>query len=80
MAAVVGWIAYDKRKLAKIDPPLHTRRISEVGQTPNGLACPKCGGTQFAARRSLGGKALAGLLAPKTVTECVACGARYRRG
>lgn len=59
-----------------------------------GLACPRCGGTGFKARRStgaragivtttvatggLGGLAAAGVTKQKQVT-CVTCGARYAR-
>lgn len=81
VALVVGWIAYDRRKRAGGELPLYRQRISEVGRSEGGgIACPACGGSQFTARRSMGGKAIAGLLAPKTVVECVTCGARYRRG
>lgn len=63
-------------------------RLSEVGErTAAGLACPKCGGTQFKAKRSAGGKALGAplggvgaMLAPKTRVKCVTCGTEYRRG
>jgi DNA-directed RNA polymerase subunit RPC12/RpoP len=55
--------------------------ISKVGvQTLGGLACPKCKGTNFTAKRSAGGKVGLGLLAPKTRVRCVTCGATYTRG
>jgi hypothetical protein len=55
--------------------------ISEAGDRGDaGLACPKCGGTQFKAKRSAKGKVAAGLLAPKTQVRCVTCGTTYRRG
>lgn len=57
------------------------KAISEVGgQTAAGLACPKCGGAQFKAKRSAAGKLAGGLLAPKSRVKCVACGTEYRRG
>lgn len=56
-------------------------KISKVGvQGANGLQCPKCGGTNFKAKRSAGGKMGLGLLAPKTRVRCVTCGAQYTRG
>lgn len=58
-----------------------SNKISKVGvQGAGGLACPKCGGTQFKAKRSAGGKVGLGLLAPKTRVKCVTCGAQYTRG
>jgi DNA-directed RNA polymerase subunit RPC12/RpoP len=59
----------------------NANKISKVGvQGQAGLACPKCGGTQFKAKRSAGGKVGLGLLAPKTRVRCVTCGAQYTRG
>jgi len=56
-------------------------RISKVGmRDTGGLRCPKCGGNQFTAKRSPGGKVGLGLLAPKTRVKCVTCGAEYSRG
>jgi hypothetical protein len=56
-------------------------RISQVGvKSAGGLACPKCGGTNFTAKRSAGGKVGFGLLAAKTRVKCVTCGAQYTRG
>jgi hypothetical protein len=56
-------------------------RISQVGvKSAGGLACPKCGGTNFTAKRSVGGKVGLGLLAPKTRVRCVTCGATFTRG
>jgi len=62
--------------------------ISEVGErNAAGLACPKCGGTQFKAKRSAKGKtigAIAGvagaMLAPKSRVRCVTCKTEYVRG
>lgn len=55
--------------------------ISTAGKMgPAGLACPRCGSTQFTAKRSMKGKLAAGVLAPKTQVRCVACGAMYKRG
>lgn len=57
------------------------KAISEVGeQSAAGLACPKCGGAQFKAKRSAAGKFAGGLLAPKSRVKCVTCGTEYRRG
>lgn len=59
----------------------NANKISKVGvKGQAGLACPKCGGTQFKAKRSAGGKVGLGLLAPKTRVRCVTCGAQYTRG
>ena len=56
-------------------------RISKVGnRDASGIHCPKCGGSQFTAKRSAGGKVGLGLLAPKTRVKCVTCGAQYTRG
>ena len=62
--------------------------ISQLGrQTHGGLACPKCGGTQFKARRSGGARAgivatgLVGLAFTKqTKVACTTCGTIYQRG
>lgn len=64
------------------------RRLSKAGQhTDAGLACPKCGGTQFTAKRSATGKTVGvvtlgvgALLAPKTRVKCVTCGKSFIRG
>jgi hypothetical protein len=65
-------------------------RISDVGErTAAGLACPKCGGTQFKAKRSAAGKTIGtaatlgvagAFLAPKSRVKCITCGTEYRRG
>ncbi len=62
-------------------------KLSRVGDTSSGtLACPKCRGTQFKAKRSgLGKLATAPLpvampLVPKHHVKCVTCGTTYRRG
>lgn len=62
--------------------------LSTVGvKGAAGLACPKCGGTQFTAKRSMTGKVIGfstlgvgGLLAPKSQVKCVACGTMFKRG
>jgi hypothetical protein len=55
--------------------------ISRVGiQSAGGLACRRCGGTGFTAKRSVAGKVVLGVLAPKTRVKCVACGMSYHRG
>jgi predicted RNA-binding Zn-ribbon protein involved in translation (DUF1610 family) len=64
------------------------KKLSAVGdRTDHGLACPKCGGTQFTAKRSKAGKTLGiatlgvgGLIAPKSQVKCVACGTMFKRG
>jgi len=63
------------------------RMLSRVGdRSGGGLACPKCGGNQFKAKRSRGVKvALAPVAiliaaAPKTRVKCVTCGEEYLRG
>lgn len=61
--------------------PGYRAPLSAVGQhTDAGLACPKCGSTQFTAKRSVKGKLVAGVLAPKTQVKCVACGTMFKRG
>lgn len=62
-------------------------KLSKVGDTSSGtLACPKCKGTQFKAKRSGLGKLASAplpvtmLLVPKHHVKCVACGTTYRRG
>ncbi len=65
------------------------KRLSEAGVRTEGvgLACPKCGGAQFTAKRSNKGKAIGfatlgvgGLLAPKSQVKCVTCGTMFKRG
>lgn len=63
-------------------------QLGEVGvQGAAGLACPRCGSTQFTAKRSKKGKVIGVttlgvgvLLAPKSQVKCVACGNMYKRG
>jgi hypothetical protein len=64
-------------------------RLTAVGRhTPEGiLSCPRCGGTQFTAKRSNTGKVVGfttlgvgGLIAPKSQVKCVACGLKFKRG
>ena len=63
-------------------------QLSAVAKrTGSGLACPRCGGTEFTAKRSNKGKIGLGavflpaaLLAPKTQVKCVACGMMFKRG
>ena len=59
-------------------------KISDVGvKTPAGLACPKCGGTQFKAGRKASTKVafgVASLLGEAQHVRCVTCGTRYMRG
>lgn len=63
------------------------RTISQVGVksagTGAGLACPKCGGTQFKVRRRTSTKLAFGamsLLGQAKHVRCVTCGTEYRRG
>ena len=42
------------------------------------MAWPKCGGTNFVAKRSNKGKLARGLLAPKTQVKCVTCGLKFK--
>jgi predicted RNA-binding Zn-ribbon protein involved in translation (DUF1610 family) len=64
------------------------KKLSAAGErTDHGLACPKCGGTQFTAKRSKMGKTIGfatlgvgGLVAPKSQVKCVACGTMFKRG
>ncbi len=64
------------------------RPISEAGdQTAGGLACPKCGGTQFKAKRGRLGKLIGvatvgvgALAVPKRWVKCETCGTEYQRG
>lgn len=75
----------------------HREALSKVAaRTEDGiLKCPKCGSTQFTAKRSMKGKLIGGTigvatlgiagpaaaaLAPKTQVKCVACGTMYKRG
>ena len=51
-------------------------------QADGSLRCPKCGGTQFGARRSTAmkvGFGIGSLLATPNQVQCVACGAKYKR-
>lgn len=59
----------------------HRQNLRDVGtSTDSGVACPRCGGTSFTAKRSAKGKLLVGVLAPKTRVKCVACGMMFLRG
>jgi hypothetical protein len=82
------YIAKQVTKNAKKSDPAG-KPISQVGRSSADavLACPKCGGTQFKAKRSTKGKAIgatAGLagamLAPKSRVKCETCGTEYQRG
>lgn len=60
-----------------------TSKLSKAGDRGDDgtLRCPKCGSTQFKAKRSLKGKMLGGvLLAPKSRVKCEACGKQFKRG
>lgn len=60
------------------------KRITQVGvKTPGGLACPKCGGTSFAAGRKTSTKLLFGassMLGQAKHVRCVTCGTQFARG
>jgi hypothetical protein len=65
------------------------RKLSDVGtRGPDGaLQCPRCGGTQFTAKRSNTGRVVGfstlgvgGLIAPKSQVKCVTCGLKFKRG
>jgi len=66
----------------------HRTKLSNVGDTSSGtLACPKCKGTQFKAKRRGSAKVVGAatfgvgaLLVPKTRVKCVTCGTEYLRG
>ncbi|HEX8770154.1 MAG TPA: hypothetical protein VF711_05235 [Acidimicrobiales bacterium] len=66
----------------------HRQPISKAGvRNEAGLACPRCGGAQFTAKRSVKGKTVGiatlgvgGLIAPKSQVKCVTCGAMFKRG
>lgn len=56
-------------------------KLSKAGvQTDGGLRCPKCNGVSFTAKRSLKGKMMLGVLAPKSRVKCVTCGESFKRG
>lgn len=65
------------------------KKLSEVGAraSDGSLHCPRCGGTQFTAKRSNAGKVVGfttlgvgGLVAPKSQVKCVSCGLKFKRG
>ncbi len=75
----------DEEKAAYSGAIGHRQLLSAVGkQGDAGLACPKCGSTQFTAKRSMTGKLLLPIvsiaLLPKTRVKCVACGTMFKRG
>ena len=57
------------------------KKLSKAGdRSGGGLACPKCGGTSFRAKRSMKGKMTAGVAAPKSRVKCETCGEQFKRG
>jgi DNA-directed RNA polymerase subunit RPC12/RpoP len=62
-------------------------KFSEAADRSSGTAaCPRCGGTDFTAKRSVKGKTvgfglagIGGLLAPKSQVKCVTCGEMFKR-
>lgn len=71
-----------RRNAARAYDQTHGKqRLSVAGDRTTGvLACPKCGGTSFKAKRSAKGKLGFGLLAPKSRVRCETCGTEYLRG
>lgn len=59
------------------DPTDGRKKFTSVSKSG---ACPRCGGTNFKAKRSVKGKVAAGLLAPKTQVKCTSCGLMFKRG
>jgi hypothetical protein len=62
----------------------HRVNLTDIA-TPgeDGPKCPKCGGTQFTAKRAKKGFVLVGvgaLVAPKSQLKCVTCGTMFKRG
>ncbi len=106
VAVVYTWVglqppltAAQKAQQAAFNQALATRfagskKLSRVGvNTTGGLACPRCGGTSFTARRSTKRRAViaASVFVPpgplgfgaflgKNQVECVTCGHKYKRG
>lgn len=54
-------------------------RGSFSDHAPDG-ACPRCGGTEFTAKRSMVGKLSFGVFAVKSQVRCVTCGLTFKRG
>jgi ssDNA-binding Zn-finger/Zn-ribbon topoisomerase 1 len=69
--------AAKQAKKAEPKPKTHVRR-QKVSAT--GGECPRCGSSQWKAKRSVKGKVGFGLAAPKSQVECVGCGKMFRRG
>ena len=83
-----GWPELTEAEKAHGAPPDYTsfpgtrQPLSAVGRRAGSgvLTCPRCGGTQFTAKRSMAGKLAVGVLAPKSRVKCVACGTMFKRG
>jgi hypothetical protein len=63
-------------------PPISRVGVKNSGRG-TGLACPKCGGTQFKVGRKTSTKLLLGfasLLGQAKWVRCVTCGEQFRRG
>jgi DNA-directed RNA polymerase subunit RPC12/RpoP len=67
--------------------PGRRQAASEVGRTADGgLVCPRCGGTQFEARRSNVKRAalvpieIGTPLTSQNQVRCVTCGTKFKRG
>lgn len=76
---------FDPKARAKAAASVPGVRAKFSDVTEDG-ACPKCGGTQFTAKRSKTGKVIGistlgvgGLIAPKSQVKCVGCGTMYKR-
>jgi hypothetical protein len=97
---VLRCVAHGKRictKCAKLQKPSDVLKARKDRQPESGRqtfsdvavdgACPKCGGTQFTAKRSKKGKVGLGVVAlpliafaPKSQVKCVTCGTTFKRG
>jgi hypothetical protein len=73
--------ARSKREKARHGQTLSARGVH--GEGGAGLACPKCGGSQFKVARKNSTKiafGAASMLGQAHWVRCVTCGTRYRRG
>ncbi len=54
-------------------------KTTKVDKETGSVACPGCGATSFSQKRSVKGKIMGGLLAPKRL-KCDGCGKMLKRG
>lgn len=90
IVGVILWLAWKSTNSTPSSTETRdSRKLSNAGHhTPDGiLTCPRCGGTNFKAKRSAAAKVglgltigLGALLAPKTRVKCVTCGKEFLRG